>query len=184
VLITMAIRVLAVACTAFLGACVPAASVQGPEGAMPDDEAVLTAALEYFHARSLQSPNQPDGELIAIHVGTARIPGANFDPETSVEPRPEVILRVAEALGAPTGAVDEMTRCGPGIPNNCEVIGAGTVIGVGRIAIDGDSARVGVVHWWPSSVARFNLGGSAVILGLQRSGAGWEVVDFRPLWVT
>lgn len=101
-----------------------------------------------------------------------------LDPHRSGEGKDRsVVERVAGALGAELGTLEETRRCEDAMdPATCRL--ASTVLlAIAPPRIDGDSARVKVYAWYDSGSVRSPVAQQSWQLELRRSGSGWEVVS-------
>lgn len=145
-----------------------------------EKEDAIVVAIETMIELTRRANNFPEAEAIAIDVRPVPLP---LSPIRTSAPlvSPHSMQRVAKRLNAPVGAVEAMTRCNRQLERHCEVVGAGGIVGVGRVLVRHDKAQVEVRTWYPSYVSPEQLGGDALLFTLEWSDGAWEVVKFQPL---
>jgi hypothetical protein len=143
-------------------------------------EDAIAAAIQVTVDLIRRANNFPQDEAIAIDVRPVPLPLSPIRSSAELV-SPRTMQRVAERLNAPVGTVEAITRCSRHLERHCEVVGAGGIVGVGRVLVREDQARIEVRTWYPSNVSPEQLGGSAWLVTLEWSEGAWDFVKYQPL---
>ena len=142
----------------------------------------LALALGLVAATSRPAPVQAqDDEQAMVSAGRwvlQQIPGGDvrLDPHrTGRSTSPAVAQRVAGALNAQLGTLEQTQRCAdPLDPSTCR-LEASVLLAIAAPAIRGETARVRVYAWYRQDSPRQPVAKKSWDVTLRRTGSGWEV---------
>lgn len=149
--------------------------------------AVLAALCTAPWLMAAEPAGAQDGEQVMIAAGQwakGQVPSGplRLDPHrTGRSSDPAVAQRVASALGATLGTMEETRRCTDVMnPSTC-TLSSSALLAISAPRINGDQASCRVYAWYRQDNAREPVGKHSWELTLRRTAQGWEVVQGRQL---